>query len=59
MKTATEMAAAVSPAMPEPTNVYDAVAGKYYDTVCHTPTAPAYVHLPGTPMPFANLKVAK
>ena len=53
MKSATEMAAAVSPAMPEPTNVYDAVAGKYYDTVCHTPSAPAYMPLPNTPSPFA------
>lgn len=59
MKTATEMAAAISPAMPEVTNVYDAVAGKYYDTVCSTPPAPAYVTLPGTPAPFANLKAGK
>lgn len=59
MKSATEMAAAISPAMPEPTNVYDAAAGKYYDTVCHTTQGPAYVHLPGTPSPFANLKAGK
>ncbi len=59
MKTATEMAAAISPAMPEPTNVYDAAAGKYYDTVCKTPAAPAYMPLPNTPAPFANLKAGK
>ncbi len=59
MKSATEMAAAVSPASPEPVNVYDAAAGKYHDPVCNTPPAPAYVHLPGTPMPFANLKAGK
>lgn len=59
MKTATEMAAAISPAMPEPTNVYDAVAGKYYDTVCSTPAAPASMPLPATPAPFANLKSGK
>lgn len=59
MKTTTEMAAAITPAMPEATNVYDAVAGKYYDTVCHTTPAPAYMPLPGTPMPFANLKAGK
>lgn len=59
MKNATEMAAAVSPAMPEPVNVYDAAAGKYYDTVCTTPPAPAYMPLPGTPSPFANLKASK
>ena len=59
MKSNTEMAAAISPAMPEATNIYDAVAGKYYDTVCHTTPAPAYMPLPGTPMPFANLKAGK
>lgn len=59
MKTATEMAAAINPSMPEVTNVYDAVAGKYYDTVCKTPAAPASMPLPGTPMPFANLKSGK
>lgn len=59
MKSATEMAAAISPTMPEPTNVYDAVAGKYYDTVCHTPAAPSSMPLPNTPMPFANLKGGK
>ncbi len=59
MKSATEMAAAVGPAMPEPVNVYDAAAGKYYDTVCSTPAAPASMPLPNTPMPFANLKGGK
>lgn len=59
MKSATEMAAAISPTMPEPTNVYDAVAGKYYDTVCKTPAVPASMPLPNTPMPFANLKAGK
>lgn len=59
MKSNTEMAAAITPAMPEATNIYDAVAGKYYDTVCHTTPAPAYMPLPGTPMPFANLKAGK
>lgn len=59
MKSATEMAAAISPAMPEPTNVYDAAAGKYYDSVCHTTQGPAYMPLPNTPMPFANLKAGK
>jgi hypothetical protein len=48
----TEMASSVSPAAPEAVNVYDAHAGKYYDTVCHTTPAPAYMPLPGTPSPF-------
>lgn len=55
----TEIAASISPASPEAVNVYDAHAGKYYDTVCHTTQGPAYAHLPGTPSPFANLKAGK
>lgn len=54
-----KLASAVSPAMPEAVNVYDAAAGKYHDRVCDTPPAPAIMHLPGTPMPFANLKAGK
>lgn len=53
-----EIVASVSPAAPEAVNVYDAHAGKYYDTVCHTPPAPAYMPLPGTPSPFV-LKAGK
>lgn len=45
--------------MPEAVNVYDAAAGRYYDTACHVTTAPTPASLPGAPMPFTNLKDAK
>lgn len=44
---------------PEVVHAYDAAKGTYHDPVCEMPTAPAYVQLPGTPMPFANLKSGK
>lgn len=45
--------------MPEAVQVYDAVAGRYYDTACHVTTSPTPASLPGAPMPFANLRDAK
>lgn len=48
-----------TPQMPEVVHVYDAVAGRYYDTTCHVTTAPTPAVLPGAPMPFTNLKDAK
>lgn len=56
---AAKLAMMVSPGMPEVTNVYDATKGRYHDSVCETPAAPAYMPLPGTPSPIANLKDIK
>lgn len=49
-KSASEMAAAVSAAMPTVTNVYDAVAGRYGDTVQAVATE---AKLPTQQMPMA------
>lgn len=46
-------------AQPEVVNVYDAKAGKAYDTVCGHTLAPSAAKLPATPMPFANLRGGK
>ena len=55
----TELSLARTPAAPEAVNVYDAKAGKPYDTVCGHTTAPSAAKLPATPMPFANLRAGK
>ena len=53
---AEQLVAARTPAKPEVTNVYDAAKGMHHDTVCGSQNAPAYMPLPGTPSPFANLR---
>lgn len=55
----TEIVASVSPAAPEAVDVYDAHAGKYYDATCHQTIGAPTMALPGTPMPFANIKGGK
>lgn len=51
-----DIAKARTPAQPEVTNVYDAMKGHHHDTVCGSQNAPAYVTLPATPSPFANIR---
>lgn len=51
-----QLAMEISSAQPEVTRVYDAHKGHYHDPVCDTPAVPAYMPLPATPMPFANLR---
>ena len=46
----------ISQSMPEVTNVYDSAKGRYFDTVCGSQNAPAYMTLPGTPSPIANVR---
>jgi hypothetical protein len=48
-----------TPAQPELVNAYDAKAGRPYDSCCGKTTAPSPAKLPGTPMPFANLRAGK
>jgi len=51
-----QLVMARTPEKPEVTHVYDSMKGMYHDPVCNTPAAPAYMALPATPMPFANLR---
>lgn len=51
-----QLVMATSAAQPAVTAVYDAHKGHYHDPVCDTPAAPAYMPLPATPTPFANLR---
>lgn len=54
-----DLSLARTPALPEVVNVYDAKAGRAYDTTCGMTTAPTPAVLPGAPMPFANLRNGK